>query len=522
MDLLWPNLDSGAAANNLHKILHVARRVLEPALTQKSVSRFLQLSGDLVMLNVEDVWIDVVEFCSMAERARETQDIAAFREALALYSGDLLPEDRYEDWTIRPREDLRYLQLSLLLELADLYRQRGDRDDAIDVLRHVIGIDPAHEQAHVAMMELLAGSGQRQAALRQYGLLRQALEQELGAEPDAYARNLYSEILSGRYVPEGPLVPNTRAAVEEEPATDLVGRDSVLERLREHVDALSEGRGSAVLLYGEAGVGKSALAAMMDREASQQGAISLWGAAYRDEQDLPYGALGRMLEGFALRVGTDILRTLAGEHAIELAHLAPAFTRLLDRSGRTRLVADVLDEERIMEAMAEFLGALSNHVPVVITIEDLHWADKESIRFLGYIAHMLPEMQVLFVCTCRPEGITVRTELERLLRMDTADRGVECIEVYPLNDAEIEALVSRLLGGQVAEDVLDLISDISQGNPYFAEETVWALRGRRRIEQVNGVWRIRKGIHVAWRREDVRQLGDAMGDFQLVRKLRIV
>jgi hypothetical protein len=135
---------------------------------------------------------------------------------------------------------------------------------------------------------------------------------------------------------------------------------------------------------------------------------------------------------------------------------------------------------------------------------------------------MLPEMQVLFVCTCRPEGITVRTELERLLRMDTADRGVECIEVYPLNDAEIEALVSRLLGGQVAEDVLDLISDISQGNPYFAEETVWALRGRRRIEQVNGVWRIRKGIHVAWRREDVRQLGDAMGDFQLVRKLRIV
>lgn len=520
MDRLWPSLDAGAAGNNLHKVLYVARRVLEPDLPPKAPSRYLQLSGELVVLDVAHVWIDVVEFRAAAERALAARDVTVVREALDLYAGELLPEDRYEEWTIRPRDELRQLQIALLFELAELHTGRGEGEEAIDVLRQVIALDEANEQAHVELMRHLASSGQRQAALRQYVVLRNALDREMGVEPDAVAQGLYSEILSGHYVPDQSVETTSIEVVGIGPSDGLVGRDGVLEHLRGRVAALSEGHGSLILLHGDAGVGKSTLADRINQEAAQRGAISLWGAAYRDEPNLPYGALRLLLEGFAVRVGAPRLRALSDGIAAELACLAPAFSRVLDADERHQLPVAMDDEVRMTAALIQFFSALSNHVPLVVIVEDVHWADASTVRFLDRVSHLISELPILFVCTCRSEGISVGSELGRLLSGGVTNPGMECVEVQPLSDVEVGTMAERLLGTPLADDVLGVISTVARGVPYYVEETISALRGRRRIQQLNGVWTIRKGIRVVWSRDDVRRLVDAEGDFQLVRKLR--
>ncbi len=130
MDMLWPKLEAEAAANNLHRALLVARHILEPTMPSKGASLYLHLQRDFVVLALPDAsWIDVEAFQAAAQAARLSQDPALYEEALRLYAGDLLPEDRCEDWAVAWRERLKALQLSLLLELAEL-RERDSRFDA--------------------------------------------------------------------------------------------------------------------------------------------------------------------------------------------------------------------------------------------------------------------------------------------------------------------------------------------------------------------------------------------------------
>jgi DNA-binding SARP family transcriptional activator len=122
MDLLWPELDSEAALNNLHHALHIARRTLEPPAPAGAASGYLHLRGESLALSpAGPVWVDVEAFEEAATTARHALEPAAYRAAIDLYSGELLPQDRYEAWAEERRAQLRGVYLSLLLELAGLY-----------------------------------------------------------------------------------------------------------------------------------------------------------------------------------------------------------------------------------------------------------------------------------------------------------------------------------------------------------------------------------------------------------------
>jgi DNA-binding SARP family transcriptional activator len=97
MDLLWPELGLRAASNNLRQALHVARRTLHP--DPEIASRYLSVSGEQLLLCQEgQLWVDVDAFEEAADTARRSKDPAAYRVVIELYSGELLPEDRYEEW----------------------------------------------------------------------------------------------------------------------------------------------------------------------------------------------------------------------------------------------------------------------------------------------------------------------------------------------------------------------------------------------------------------------------------------
>jgi predicted ATPase/Tfp pilus assembly protein PilF len=132
-----------------------------------------------------------------AAHARQRQNPAAYRVAIDLYTGDLLPEDRYDNWANARREALRQEYIGLLLELAQLAEASADDGLATACLQRVLAGDSANEPAHRGLMRLYALAGARQQALRQYQALQEVLRRELDIEPAPESQRLYHDILSG-------------------------------------------------------------------------------------------------------------------------------------------------------------------------------------------------------------------------------------------------------------------------------------------------------------------------------------
>jgi predicted ATPase/DNA-binding SARP family transcriptional activator/DNA-binding CsgD family transcriptional regulator len=202
---LWPDCSApNSQANNLRQALHATRRalVVEPAAaaTGPSSNSYLRLLEEEVALCPEGpLWVDVEAFEEAVTTARRIREPAAYRAALDLYAGELLPEDRYEEWAQERREALHGRYLVLLVELAVLHEERGKFAGAIEALRRVVVAEPTREEAHAELMRLYSLTGRRREALLQYERLRKALSEELGVEePGEAGRLLYEEIRAGR------------------------------------------------------------------------------------------------------------------------------------------------------------------------------------------------------------------------------------------------------------------------------------------------------------------------------------
>src|SRR4051794_6026862 len=205
-ELLWPDRDAAAAANNLHQALHAARRALQDP-------GALALADDVLTLTA-GAWLDVDAF-EQAAAAPEGLD-----DALALYRGELLPEDRFEPWTEGPRGALRELYLDLCVRAAERHTARGDPGAAIAGLARAAADAPRHEPVRRALMRALAGAGRRQDALAEFEALRATLREHNEGDPDRETRALYRELLGERATP----APRRRSALPAQ-LTSFVGRE---------------------------------------------------------------------------------------------------------------------------------------------------------------------------------------------------------------------------------------------------------------------------------------------------------
>jgi DNA-binding SARP family transcriptional activator len=134
MHLLWPDLEKKTASNNLRQALHNARRTL--ASDTGMGSRYLASEEESLVLCAEgNLWVDVEAFEQSAATARYARNPSAYKAALELYVGELLPEDRYEGWAEGRREELSQLYLALLVEATGLYEERNEHELAIEALR---------------------------------------------------------------------------------------------------------------------------------------------------------------------------------------------------------------------------------------------------------------------------------------------------------------------------------------------------------------------------------------------------
>ncbi len=178
IDQLWPDADLDSGIANLRYTVHVTRRILASASTKEDI---LRLRGERLILAPDgDIWVDVEAFERAAERAALTGSHGDYEAAIDLYTGELLPENLYDDWTTSRRERVHDTYLSMLAGLARLQEAGQEDVQAEATLQRILVIDAANEQAHAGLMRIHLRAGRRQQALRQYEVLRAALREESG------------------------------------------------------------------------------------------------------------------------------------------------------------------------------------------------------------------------------------------------------------------------------------------------------------------------------------------------------
>jgi DNA-binding SARP family transcriptional activator len=494
LEILWPDVDLESALNSFGKALHAARRAVEPELLARESSAYLTLIDGMLALNTELVDIDADHFQRLAESALRSGDVAAYESALAADGGELLPEDRYEDWCSERRDFLAGLHVRLLLGLADAFEQSGSLSASADRLREVLQHDSTREDVHRRLMVVYAQMGMRDQAVRQFHHCEAVLRRELDLAPESATAALFQEVLANRIPKQVPtpgserLEPRSSEQSNHDPGarTPFVGHERVLRRLHEELARADDGAGRFILIGGEAGVGKSRLASELAAMGCRRGASVFWGGRAGHANHLAYGPFAVALENYVAGK-PDVERNELAQRYPALAHFVPSLgvRRPLPPLGDRGLD----DHLYLISTVVRLLSDRTKSGPVVLVVEDLHDLHCYSLDLLQYLALLAAQRRWLIVGSFREEGLEVGSDLWRLIEAMAHEPVCLRVALTPLERPECDQLVRTLLQrGGVAEAVLNHVYAWSDGNPLFVEELVREMRDGGELVFTGGSW----------------------------------
>ncbi len=472
--LFWPDHARAAAQQVLRTTLHSARQALGPALVGEDR---LTIAGD----------VDVDYRTLVAAVNSPAADEPALAAALARYRDDLLSgfdlpgAEPFMDWLVAERERARLLVVRGLARLARAAQIRGDYAGALASLDRALAFDPLQEDLQRQAMYLCYLSGDRVGAIRRYEHLRELLDAELGVPPMRETRDLYDAVVTDRLVNGVGATPSrqeqrqaaARPVVEEAgqgvaPLAPLpfTGRDAELAAL----DAVGPGR--LALVEGEAGIGKTRLAAEALARHAAHGGLTMTATARELEQGLPYQPWVEALRDLLARPDWPALRAglaLAPLWIGEVARLAPD---LAPGAAPAPPLARP-DEARLWEGVTRLLIALAGQAPLLILLDDLHWADASSLGLLGYLLRRAEGAPLRVIGTARP--VDRRAPLGTLLAALIREGRLERLHLPRLSFSATERL-ARLLSPHDAQRLASWLHRSAEGNPYIMAELVRHIR----------------------------------------------
>ena len=482
--LLWGHLAQDEARNRLRQALFALRRALAPAHLS-----CLRVDGDALVLDPAGVEVDALVFEELVRKGSPDD----LERAAILYHGDLLQglpaqgphPSAFEEWLAGERERLRELVLEALAKLINVQRSESP-ERALSIALRLLALDPLQEATHRTAMRLHAQLGRRTAALRQYQACVNSLRRELNVEPEEETRQLYRDILRRRPILAATgLVPRTAvwpaAASPSEDNIPLIGRELETDRLRAWLAKASSGWCQVALLVGETGAGKSRLVAELVSEARAAADLRprpfrmLLGRCHEGEQILPFGPWIDAFRGGRLLEDVALLEKLDPVWRAELVRLLP------ELGGVEVAVSSATpDAPRLFEGVRQLVACLINRSPVMVILEDLHWADEMSLRMLQFLAHRSSGWPLLLVGTVREEELPDLPLLRETLESLEGESHVERVGVASLSRRAtlrlVRALSSTTSESAALERVGEEVWRASEGNPFVVVETMRALQ----------------------------------------------
>ncbi len=240
----------------------------------------------------------------------------------------------------------------------------------------------------------------------------------------------------------------------------LVGRAEEMSSLDRVLAELGQGSSPAILLVGEPGIGKTRLLAELAARADARGQLVLAGSASDLERDLPFSVFVDALDEYVRGIDPNRLATLGDDVRAELAQVFPSLTALTTEQA----VALQHERYRSHRAVRALLEHLASAQPLVLVLDDLHWADAASVELIGALLRRPPAAAVLIALAVRPRQVPERLSaaLERAYRTETLTR----IELGALSPEEAQQLLGDAVDGADAK----VLYEESGGNPFYLEQ----------------------------------------------------
>ncbi len=284
------------------------------------------------------------------------------------------------------------------------------------------------------------------------------------------------------------------------PRTPWVPRPSEQEALRQAVERALKGEGSAVILLGESGVGKTRLAEETIATAEKMGFRSLSGRAFPGERAMPYSHWVEMVQGFLDDAPAALAQRVVWPVSSELSKLVP---KLADEVGAPS-PGPTNDPEtartRFYEGVAQFFVDLSRDAPLVLLIDDLQWADASSLSLLEFTIRRASGHRLLLLATCQDPEATGSSQLADMLRYLRKNGALSILEVHRLDPMAVGVMIQRMFNEpeRTTQEFQALVHERTGGNPFFVEEVL------RSLVEDGSIYRTPDG---RWDRKKVEEIG---------------
>ena len=468
LGLLWAGVPEHDARSSLRQVLYQIRQATDPQL----------VTGEEVLrLRREDVDFDVDLF-----RLHHAQ--GRLEDALGLYEADFLSNvaqagaGEFEEWTEGLRQQLAAERRQVLRTLIARTSDAGRWSEGAQYAQRLIEADPGVLEPRVKLVELLALSGD---AIRAAGA---------AAEARAFAESIEGSRLSpeveqaiSRAV--APVVPAAREPVEPlARLPEMVGRAAEFRVVVDKWRNALEGRGKAALLTGEAGIGKTRLTRELVGRLRRDRGLILRSACYAVEQSDPLAPFVDLLRSAPRAPG------LGGASPSCLATLGAFIPEIADRF-RPAVAPSALpvSPQALGTALLDAFAAIAEEVPLLLVVEDLHWAGPEAIEFAHRLARRAQSHHILLLLTARDYGdVPGATESLRAL---TATGAVREVPLGPLDLPEVEQLLNSIAELPDAESGRWFAAQVlqrSQGVPLYILEVLKSLHDSGLLSEHAGRW----------------------------------
>lgn len=463
MALFWPDSDARRGQASLRNALLRLRRSLGTADSYLQVDDFFISLHGQIPLDVQQV----------AEAATAT-DVSIWQTAVQAYGGDFLagftlpdtPE--FDDWVATQRQQSHRHLSDILARLSRTQADAGQIEAGIETAVRWTNHDSLNEAAHHRLIELHWLAGDKTAALQAYNSCCTLLNNELGIEPSPEMQALAEQVRAGEQRGKGAETTSTPPLLRSSaPSIPFVGRSIKHLQLVTAYHAARQGQTQIVVLEGEAGIGKTRLATEFLHWAAVQGGDVLQGRAFATGSRVPYQPI------------VDALRSrLERENAPEdllsdiwLAELSRLLPELRDRypdlpppqgdeaTARTRLMAAIT---RLGQSLT------TRHAPVILFIDDLHWADTATLDVLQHSAPAWSQsrMPMLILLAWRNDDHSLDEWMADLKR----EMSVQRLALDPLTAVDIEQLLIQLGATSAPRSLATWLYQQTAGHPFYLVE----------------------------------------------------
>ena len=527
---LWGEKPPPEAAASVQTYVSNLRRALEPGRPARAPSRVLvsQPPGYRLVVGSDD--LDAARFAALATEGhqllqahRPAAAARVLREGLALWRGPALAEVADEAFAQAERHRLEELRVAALEDRLAADLDLGGHAAAVAELEELAGRYRFRERLAGLLMLALYRSGRQGEALQAFAAARRALAEELGIDPGRWLRQLETGILRqdpgldwtpppeeeepGPPAPQaggsaGEASPALVASVTQRPqaaANELVGREDQLAALDEVLAGARGGRGRVTLVAGEPGIGKTRLAEEAARRAAAAGMQVAWGRCHEGDGAPALWPWAQVVRQLAAELGPGQLASMLGPSGAWLGRLLPELAGPTPPAG-PRPVADLgAARFQLNQAGAGLLRRLAEARPLLVVVDDLHWADVPSLSLLSFLAGELQDARLVVVGTYRDVEALAGLPLAETLGALAREPVVERIALGGLDRADVARLIGATIGGRPAQPLVEAVADRCGGNPFFITELLRLLQSERRLAAPDAAAAARRDIPVGVR-----------------------